>query len=304
MKAAGQTIAQVESDIRTRLADGYVVNPQVAIGVAQFKSQRVFVVGEVRTPGVVPLSGTLTLIEALTRVGSLTEFAGGELVVIRPPEGKQVDGPVLSGDPGAREVLRLDIQPLQAKGPTSNIQLEDGDTVVIPRAEVIYVTGQVNAPGTYNYERDMTLLRAISKASGVNEMGSDKRLKILRIVDGKRIELKASLGDKVQPGDTVDSRHPVVLMSNDRKRHPETRSDSSPSPTPVTAGVWEHLRTFVRHRWWALAGFVLLAVPMAAVTLTTTPVFEATTRVLVGEDPQRIGLDAGAPRAPQPWSTR
>ena len=65
------------------------------------------------------------------------------------------------------------------------------------------MTGQVNAPGTYNYERDMTLLRAISKASGVNEMGSDKRLKILRIVDGKRIELKASLGDKVQPGDTI-----------------------------------------------------------------------------------------------------
>ena len=100
-------------------------------------------------------------------------------------------------------MLRLDIQPLQAKGPTSNIQLQDGDTVVIPRAEVIYVTGQVNAPGTYNYERDMTLLRAISKAGGVNEMGSDKRFKIMRIVDGKRTEIKASLGDKVLPGDTV-----------------------------------------------------------------------------------------------------
>jgi polysaccharide biosynthesis transport protein len=85
-------------------------------------------------------------------------------------------------------------------------------------------------------------------------------------------------------------------MSNDRKRHPETRSDSSP-PASVTAGVWRHLRTFVRHRWWALAGFALLAVPMAAVTLTTTPVFEATTRVLVGEDPQRIGL---TPSPPEP----
>jgi polysaccharide export outer membrane protein len=203
VKAAGQTLAQIEGDIRTRLADGYVVNPQVAIGVAQFKSQRVFVVGEVRTPGVVPLSGTLTLIEALTRVGSLTESAGGELVVIRPQEGKQVDGPVLAGDEGAREVLRLDIQTLQSKGPTSNIQLQDGDTVVIPRAEVIYVTGQVNSPGTYNYERDMSLLRAISKAGGVNEMGSDKRLRILRIIDGKRTEIKASLGDKVLPGDTL-----------------------------------------------------------------------------------------------------
>ncbi len=80
---------------------------------------------------------------------------------------------------------------------------------------------------------------------------------------------------------------------SDRKRQADSRMDPSASATPVTAGVWEHLRTFVRHRWWALAGFVLLAAPMAAVTLMTTPVFEATTRVLVGEDPQRTGITPG-----------
>ncbi|MGE0359977.1 MAG: polysaccharide biosynthesis/export family protein [Vicinamibacterales bacterium] len=203
VKAAGQTIEQVEKEIRDRLADGYVVNPQVAIGVAQFKSQRVFVVGEVRTPGVVPLSGALTLLEALTRVGSFTEFAGGELVVVRPAPGRAVTGPVLAGDPGASEVLRLDVQQLQAKGPTSNIDLLDGDTIVVPRAEVIYVNGQVNSPGSYAYERDMTILMAISKANGINDLGSNRRVKIIRIVNGKRTELKAALGDKVLPGDTV-----------------------------------------------------------------------------------------------------
>jgi polysaccharide export outer membrane protein len=203
VKAAGQTVAQVENDIRTRLADGYVVNPQVAIGVAQFKSQRIFVVGEVRTPGVVPLSGTLNLVEALTRVGSLTEFAGGELVVIRPPEGKEVTGPVVTGAPGATEVLRLDIQELQAKGPTSNLELQDGDTVIVPRAELIFVGGQVNAPGQFSFERGLTVLRAISKAGGLTQMGSDKRVTIIRIVGGKRTELKASVGDLLQPGDTV-----------------------------------------------------------------------------------------------------
>lgn len=203
VKAEGQTVEQVEKDIRGRLADGYVVNPQVAIGVAQFKSQRVFVVGEVRTPGVVPLSGALTLLEALTRVGSFTEFAGGDLVVIRPAPGRDIVGPVLANDPGAKEILRLDVQQLQARGPTSNIDLQDGDTVVVPRAEMIYVNGQVNTPGSYAYERDMTVLMAISKANGVNDMGSNRRVKIIRIVGGKRTELKAELGDKVQPGDTV-----------------------------------------------------------------------------------------------------
>jgi polysaccharide export outer membrane protein len=203
IKAAGLPVEQIERDIRDRLADGYVINPQVAIGVSQFKSQRVFVVGEVKSPGVVPLTGTLTLVEALTRVGSLTEVAGGDLVVIRPAAGQEVNGPVLPSDPGAQELLRVDVKLLQSKGPTSNIVLEDGDTVVVPRAEVVYVIGQINAPGSYTYERDMTILQVISRASGVNDVGTTKRLKILRIVDGKRSEIKASLGDKLEPGDTV-----------------------------------------------------------------------------------------------------
>jgi len=203
VKAAGLPVEQIERDIRTRLADGYVVNPQVAISVTQFKSQRVFVIGEVKQPGVVPLTGALTLVEALTRVGSLTEMAGGDLVVIRPPDGQPVNGPVLPSDSGARELLRVDVRLLQSKGPTSNIVLKDGDTVVVPRAEVVYVIGQVNTPGAFAYERDMSILQVISKANGVNDVGTTKRLKILRIVNGKRTEVKASLGDKLQPGDTV-----------------------------------------------------------------------------------------------------
>ncbi len=203
VKATGLPLEVIERDIRDRLADGYVVNPQVSLSVTQFKSQRVFVIGEVKMPGVVPLTGTLTLVEALTRVGSLTEMAGGDLVVIRPPEGRPVNGPVLPAEPGARELLRVDVQLLQAKGPTSNIVLQDGDTVVVPRAEVVYVIGQVNTPGAFTYERDMSILQVISKANGVNNVGTTKRLKILRIVNGKRTELKASLGDKLQPGDTV-----------------------------------------------------------------------------------------------------
>lgn len=203
VKATGLPLDAIERDIRDRLADGYVVNPQVSLSVAQYKSQRVFVIGEVKLPGVVPLTGALTLVEALTRVGSLTEMAGGDLVVIRPPEGRPVNGPVLPAEPGARELLRVDVRLLQAKGPTSNIVLQDGDTVVVPRAEVVYVIGQVNTPGAFTYERDMSILQVISKANGVNSVGTTRRLKILRIVAGKRTELKASLGDKLQPGDTV-----------------------------------------------------------------------------------------------------
>lgn len=202
VKATGRTTEEIAQDVRQRLADGYIREPQVAVEVTEFNSQRIFVVGEVRTPGAVPLTGTLTLIEALTKVGSLSDSAGGELVVIRPPQGRTTSGPILQHEPGAQEVARVDVRSLQS-GPTSNITLQHGDTIVVPRAETIYVIGQVNGPGSYVHERDMTILQAISRAGGVNEMGTTKRVKILRIVNGKRTELKAGLGDRLQPGDTV-----------------------------------------------------------------------------------------------------
>jgi len=62
----------------------------------------------------------------------------------------------------------------------------------------------------------------------------------------------------------------------------------------TSLGLWDHARNVVRHRWWALGGFVLLATPMAAITLLTTPVFFATTRLLLHEEvEQRVGVAAG-----------
>lgn len=203
VQAAGRSVDEIEADLRGKLADGYLTNPQVSIEVAEFNSQRVFVVGEVRVPGPVPITGALTLVEALAKAGSLTEQAGGDLVVLRPAEDRAAAGPVVASSTGATEVARMDVRALQTRGLSSNVELRDGDTIVVARAEMFYVNGQVNSPGSYAFERDMTVLQAISRAGGVNELGSNKRVKIVRIVDGQKKELKAGLGDKIQPGDTV-----------------------------------------------------------------------------------------------------
>ena len=201
--AAGRSVDEIEADLRAKLADGYLTNPQVSIEVAEFNSQRVYVVGEVRQPGAVPVTGAMSLVEALAKAGSLTDNAGGDLVVLRPADGTGAQGPVVASSSGATEVARMDVRALQTRGLSANIALRDGDTIVVARAELIYVVGQVNAPGSYAFERDMTVLQAISRAGGVNELGSSKRVKIVRIVDGQKKELKAGLGDKVEPGDTI-----------------------------------------------------------------------------------------------------
>ena len=81
--------------------------------------------------------------------------------------------------------------------------LKDGDTVVVPKAQGVYVFGQVKAPGAYAMEKGTTVLQALSLAGGVTDRGSTGRVKIVRTVDGKKKEIKAKLTDMVEPGDTL-----------------------------------------------------------------------------------------------------
>src|SRR5262245_66151355 len=92
VKAGGQTLRGLEQDLKSKLADGYFRNPQVTVAIEQYRSQRVFVMGEVRQPGPVPLTGGMTLIEALARAGSTTATASGEVAIVRTSQG-DVRGP-------------------------------------------------------------------------------------------------------------------------------------------------------------------------------------------------------------------
>src|SRR5262249_4736666 len=65
VRAGGMTLRQVEAQVRKQLKDGGIFNdPQLSVTIEQYKSQKVFVVGEVRMPGSYPLSGDMTLVEA------------------------------------------------------------------------------------------------------------------------------------------------------------------------------------------------------------------------------------------------
>jgi polysaccharide export outer membrane protein len=203
VKAAGLTVRAIEDDLRSRLSEGLLKNPQVTVEVAEYRSQRVFVIGEVVKPGPLPLTGTTTLLEALAGAGALTDRAGGDLLLLRPAAPTRDAGPVLPGAPGVTEVRRVNIQELQVGAISDNTRLTHGDTVFVPRAETVDVIGQVNNPGQYTMEKGLTVLRAISMAGGVTRLGSTKRVKIMRIVNGQKTEREAKLDDRLQPGDTL-----------------------------------------------------------------------------------------------------
>jgi polysaccharide export outer membrane protein len=203
IKVAGLTLPAVESELRRKLDPRFLKNPQISVAVDEYRSQRIFVVGQVRTPGIYPLSGDMTLIEALARAGSTTELARNEAVIVHAPAGANITEPLLPTEAGASDVLHVDLNQLQSGSASQNVLLRDGDTIFVPRAETFYVFGQVRNPGVYPLRGETTVLQALSVAGGLTERGSTKRVRIIRMVAGKKQDVVVKLEDLVHPDDTV-----------------------------------------------------------------------------------------------------
>src|SRR4030095_14323021 len=203
VKAGGMSLRDVEQALRTQLSDGFFKNPQVSVSVEQYRSQRIFVVGEVRTPGPYPLVGDMTLLEALARAASTTEHAAGEALIVRSSDGSRSSGPLLPDQKNGADVIRVDVKALQSGRLSENATLRDGDTIFVPRAELVYVFGHVHNPGAYTLQSGVTVLQALSLAGGVTDRGAMSRIRIARLLEGKRTELRVKLDDIVQPGDTI-----------------------------------------------------------------------------------------------------
>ncbi|HEX5475285.1 MAG TPA: polysaccharide biosynthesis/export family protein [Vicinamibacterales bacterium] len=201
IRAGGLTIRAFEASLRQALAAGYFKNPQVTVSVDQYRSQRVFVMGEVRSPGPVPLTGGMTLIEALARAGSTLPTAAGELSIVRAPQG--ATGPVLPDQAATADVVHVSLKDLEGGSASQGIELHDGDTLFVPRADTAYVFGQVKNPGAFALQSDTTVLQALSMAGGVTENGAMNRIRIVRLENGEKQEIKVKLTDLVKPGDTI-----------------------------------------------------------------------------------------------------
>jgi polysaccharide export outer membrane protein len=202
-RAGGLTLRQVEDGLKKRLKDeGYFRNPQVTVAVETYKSQKIFVVGEVRTPGSYPLSGNMNLVEALARAGSTLPTASSEAVIVHASD--SATGPTLPTSQDGDNIVRVDLHDLQQGVFSQNTVLRDGDTIFIPRAESVYVFGQVKNPGAYVLQqRNTSVLQALSLAGGVTDRGSTGRIQIIRIVNGEKKEIGVKLADILKPGDTI-----------------------------------------------------------------------------------------------------
>jgi polysaccharide export outer membrane protein len=138
----------------------------------------------------------MRLVEALALADSTLPTAGPQAVII-----PSSDDPSRPSDDA---VVRVSLRDLEEGDASKNVLLRDGDTILVPRAEELYVFGQVKNPGAYSVrDDDMTVLQALSLAGGVTDRGATGRIEIVRIVEGERQELRVELNDQVMPRDTI-----------------------------------------------------------------------------------------------------
>ena len=176
VRAGGLSPTELEQRLRELLGKDYLVNPQVTVSVQEYRSQKIFVLGDAEKPGTYPLTGRSTLLDVLSQAGGPGKGAGQQVVVVRFPKS---EAPVAPGAAGST-TFRVNLKKLLAGDASENIALESGDTVYVPKQTSFFVLGEVKKPGAYAMEKETTALEAVTMAGGFTERAAPSVAKVLR----------------------------------------------------------------------------------------------------------------------------
>ncbi|MFO1468539.1 MAG: polysaccharide biosynthesis/export family protein [Steroidobacteraceae bacterium] len=200
VSVGGTSPAAAEERIATRLrSGGYVKNAAVTVFVQERSSVRtsaVTLLGQVVHPGIYtpdPESPDYvgSVVALLAKAGGVTDKAADRCFLLR----------VRNGQPTK---LTIDLVDLIHNGNiNADLTLNNGDVVLVPGQDVFYIYGEVQHPGMYRLERDMTVMQALAVGSGMTPRGNIKGILLNRQVNGSIKSLSASLDDKLQSNDVV-----------------------------------------------------------------------------------------------------
>jgi len=166
---AGLSVEQVQTLIERKLSQkGLFNDPHVTVFEKEYATQGLSVLGEVQKPGIYPLLGSRNLYDAISVAGGTTPKAGRYVLITR------------RNDP--QHSVRLPLLTGAAESMENNITVEPGDTIVVSKAGVVYVVGDVRQPGGFAMENgnDITVLKAIALAQGTNPNAALNAARLIR----------------------------------------------------------------------------------------------------------------------------
>jgi len=172
VEAKGRTVLEVQAAIAEALSMK-VKDPYVSVDVLDYRSQKYFVLGEVGQPGVLPVDGEASLLEAVARAGGFAKDADLEQAfVVRN-----------------QQVLPVSLADVVRRGDLKqNLTLRHRDLIVVPSQKVkrVFVLGEVATPGVFPFvgtdgDREMTLVEAIALAGDLKPESADvNQLRVFR----------------------------------------------------------------------------------------------------------------------------
>lgn len=195
LKVGGLAVSDVESMIASGLKErNFVKQPVVTATLLQVRGHQASVLGHVTRPGRFPLeSPTLRVSDLLALAGGTMPTAADILVLTGVRDGKpfrvEIELPKLFGPSGTAQ----------------NLVIRNGDTLFVDRAPMVYIYGEVQRPGSFRIERNMTVMQVLAAGGGLNLRGTERGIELRRRLDaeGRVVVSKPKMDDPVRDGDVI-----------------------------------------------------------------------------------------------------
>jgi len=193
IEVGGQSTAEVEKRIADLLVSGnYLRKPQVSVIVMTYRSQQISVLGQVNRPGRYPLEQPSKLSDMLAMAGGIAPSGADTVKLVR----------YVGGRPQLMEFDQT--QMFEAGQLDKDISVRGGDVIYVPRVPVFYIYGEVQRPGQFRLEANMTVMQALSVAGGITLRGTVKNMRLnRRDAKGNMVTLPPDMNDLVQPNDVI-----------------------------------------------------------------------------------------------------
>jgi polysaccharide biosynthesis/export protein len=175
----GMTAAEAATKIEQLYVEGQILLPadsHATVFISEYATQGVTINGEVKLPGVYPALGVHKLNDLIAAAGGVTQFAASNVVITHKE------------DPG--NPTTVEYNPSALKPIIPDVQILPGDSILIPRAGVVYVGGNVNKPGAYVLDgrRPLTVEEVMALAGNGGHASAMKRVLLVRTLDDGRKE--------------------------------------------------------------------------------------------------------------------
>jgi polysaccharide export outer membrane protein len=191
VRVTGMTSEEAARAVEDKLRSADILkDPHVSIFIAEYATQGVDVTGEVKSPGIYPLLGSHGLVDLLAAAGGLTPTAGRQVSITH------------KSDPQHPEMITLDNRPGSV---ADNVDIQPGDTIVVSRAGVAYVEGDVGHPGGFLIEGNdrLTVLQVVALAAGTTKTSAQDKARLIRKTPNGREEMPVPL-KKMMDGKVAD----------------------------------------------------------------------------------------------------